>query len=104
MSEERDRVRTDRGRTGDKVPARDPATVPISADAETGGARTDPSAERADGSRRAAIGDRVAGEPISGAARLTQGRGSRPSLLLWSALVGAVVLGAVLAAAGLSSG
>ena len=47
---------------------------------------------------------RVAGEPISGAARLTQGRGSRPSLLLWSALVGAVVLGAVLAAAGLSSG
>lgn len=101
MSDERDRVRTDRGGTGDKVPAKDPATVPISADAETGGVPTDPSAAVADRSRREAMGARVAGEQIAGAARLTQGRRSRPSLLLWSALVGAVLLGAVLAAAGL---
>jgi hypothetical protein len=101
MGEERDRIRTDRGQTGDKVPAPDPGNVPMSADAETGGVRTDPSAAALDQGRREAIGARVADQEIAGAARLRQGRGPRPTLLLWSALVGAVLLGAVLAAAGL---
>ena len=101
MNEERDRIRTDSGQTGDKVPVSDPATVPISADAETGGARTNPAAAAADLSRREAIGARVADQEIAGAARLTHGPRPRPNLLLWSALAGAVLLGAALAAAGL---
>ena len=101
MSDERDRMRTDRGLTGDKVPARDPATVPISADAETGGTGTHPGAAEADRSRRGAIGQRVADQEIAGAHRMRHGRRSRPSLLLWSALIGAVLLGAALAAAGM---
>jgi hypothetical protein len=101
MSDERDRIRTDRGLTGDKVPVRDPATVPFSADAETGGTRTHPAAAEADRSQRSAIGQRVAEQEIAGAHRLHQGRRSRPSLLLWSALIGAVLLGAALAAAGM---
>jgi hypothetical protein len=100
MGDESDRIRTDRGETGDKAPAPDPATVPISADAETGGARIDPSAAAADRARRAAIGARVADQEIAGAHRLRQGRRKRPSPLLWSALVAAVLLGAILAAAG----
>ena len=100
MGDEPDRIRTDRGKTGDKVPAPDPATVPISADAETGGARTDPSAAAADGARREAIGARVADQEIAGAERLQQRQRTRPSLLMWSALIGAVLLGVVLAAMG----
>lgn len=100
MGDEPDRIRTDRGETGDKVPAPDPATVPNSADAETGGARTDPSAAAADRARRAAIGSRVADQEIAGAHRLQQRQPTRPSLLMWSALIAAVLLGAVLAAAG----
>jgi hypothetical protein len=101
MSNERDRIQTDRGGTGDKVPVQDPATVPISADAETGGARTHPTAAEADRSQRGAIGQRVADQEIAGAHRLQQGNRSRPSLLLWSALIGALLLGAALAAAGM---
>jgi hypothetical protein len=101
MSNERDRIRTDHGGTGDKAPGLDPATVPISADAETGGTRTHPTAAEADRSRRHAIGQRVADQEIAGAHRLRQGNRARPSLLLWSALIGAVLLGAALAAAGM---
>ena len=42
--EQRLRADIDSGRTGDKIEASDPATVPLGTDAEAGGTPTDPAA------------------------------------------------------------
>ena len=100
-TQDRERALTDIGKTGDKVPAPDPATAPHGVDAETGGAPTSSSAAREDTDRRQAIGKRVSGVEAASSHRPQHGGPGRASVLLWAVLAGGVLLGMALAVAGL---
>lgn len=80
----RTRIRTDRGRLGDKIPVADPAAAPLGTDAEAGGAQP-PAA----GSHGAADGTRTS-HPAGQAAGPVPTRGFAASGALWG-VVGVVV-------------
>lgn len=82
------RVRSeiDEGRFRDKIPAEDPATVPLGTDAEAGGAPTSATAARRPG--RVEPGHAPTGHPAGSVP--TRRRGM---ITLVSALVGVVLLG-----------
>jgi hypothetical protein len=87
------RLMTDEGRTGDKIPGRDPSTVPLETDAEASGMPTPPDLLSREAAARHADALR-AGCYANGThpnSALRQPPSALPWLLVWAA----IILGAI---------